>query len=44
MEEEDLEEQMVLEDSIQSARHEEEAVHRMVEDSFETLGEDRLRA
>lgn len=42
--EEVLEEQMVLEQSIESARHEEEAVHRVVEDSFETLCEDRVRA
>ena len=39
-----MEEQMVLEDSIQSARREEEAMHRVVEDSFEALREDRLRA
>ena len=44
MEEEDLEEQMVVEESIASARREEEVVHRMVEDSFETLHEDRLHA
>ena len=44
MQEEDLEEQMVVEESIASARREEEAEHRVVEDSFETLHEDRLRA
>jgi hypothetical protein len=42
--EDDLEEQMVLEQSIESARWEEEAVHRVVEDSFETLHEDRMHA
>jgi hypothetical protein len=42
--EDDLEEQMVLEQSIESARWEEEAVHRVVEDSFETLCEDWLHA
>jgi hypothetical protein len=35
---------MMLEDSIASARCEEQAEYRMVEDSFETLHEDRLRA
>jgi hypothetical protein len=42
--EKDLEEQIVLEQSIESARHEEKVVHRVVEDSFETLSEDRLCA
>jgi hypothetical protein len=35
---------MVLEQSIESARREEEVVHRVVEHSFETLCSDRLRA
>jgi hypothetical protein len=39
--EEDLEEQIVLEHSIESVRREKEVVHHVVEDSFETLGEDR---
>jgi hypothetical protein len=32
---------MVVEESIASARHEEEVVHYMVEESFESLHEDR---
>ena len=35
---------MVVEESIASARLEEATVHRMVEDSFESLREDRVRA
>ncbi|KAK1661015.1 hypothetical protein QYE76_049174 [Lolium multiflorum] len=34
--EEDLEKQMVLEQSIESAWQDEEVIHRVVEDSFET--------
>jgi hypothetical protein len=41
--EEDLEEHGVVEESITSACCEEEEVHHMVEDSFESLSEDRLR-
>jgi hypothetical protein len=44
MQEEHLEEQMVVEDSTTSARHEEEVDHRRVEDSIDTLREDKLRA
>jgi hypothetical protein len=44
MQEEDLEEHMVVEDPIQLAQYEEGAVHRPVEDSFETLCEDRFCA
>jgi hypothetical protein len=44
MQEEDLEEHMVVEDPIQLAQYEEGVMHRPVEDSFETLGEDRLCA
>jgi hypothetical protein len=34
---EDFKEHMVVEESISSARREEAAMHRMVEDSFETI-------
>jgi hypothetical protein len=34
---------MELQQSIELARHEEEDVHRMVDESFETLRKDRLR-
>jgi hypothetical protein len=44
MPKEDLEEKMVLEESITSIRREKEAEHRMVEDSFETLHDDWLCA
>jgi hypothetical protein len=44
MEEEDLEDHSVVEESIVSARREGEEVHRMVEDSFECLCEDRVCA
>jgi hypothetical protein len=37
-----MEDQMVLEHSIESVRGEEEAMHRVVKDSFETLCADRL--
>jgi hypothetical protein len=33
-----------VEESIESTRHEEEEVHHAVEDSFETLCEDQVRA
>lgn len=42
MQEEDLEEHMVMEESITSAWWEAEAEHRVVENSFETLREERL--
>jgi hypothetical protein len=41
--EKNLEEQMVLQQSIKSARCEEEAMHCMMHDSFEILREDRVR-
>jgi hypothetical protein len=41
---EDLEEHRVVEESIESARRVEEEVHRAVEDSFQSLREDRVRA
>jgi hypothetical protein len=44
MGEEDLEEHKVVEESIGSARHGEEEVHHVVEDSFESLREDRVHA
>jgi hypothetical protein len=44
MEEKDLEDHSVVEESIASARREEEEVHHALEDSFECLREDRVRA
>jgi hypothetical protein len=39
-----LEEQRVLKESIELAHREEEGVHRVVEDLFESIHEDRLHA
>jgi hypothetical protein len=44
MVEEDLEEHRVVEESIESARHEKEEVHHTMEDLFESLQEDWVRA
>jgi hypothetical protein len=44
MQYDNLDEQIMVEESIASARHEEEAEHRVADDSFETLRKDRLHA
>ena len=44
IQEEERQEHMVVEESIALARLEEATVHRVVEDSFESLREDRVRA
>jgi hypothetical protein len=44
MHEGDLQEHMVVEESIASARREEAAVHHVVDDSLKTLRKDRLHA
>ena len=44
LEQEDIDEHRVVQESIKSARREEELVHHVVEDSFDTLREDRVRA
>ena len=44
LEQEDIDEHRVVEEFIESARRKEELVHRVVEDSFDTLREDRVCA